>query len=154
MSANELLVVYGWVYQRIVGDTDPGGMVDLFAARGLDVTDHVWEYRGPEDVTHPIIAYRRTDLARDVRGIGGTRVYSIIRTLITVVDQGQDWQHEDILNRIGALFDFAVNLPVAEPPGYIHACERVEPFDAPEDSPAGVQYRHIGGVFDIAAQGT
>lgn len=137
---NEIPMVSGWIYSRIV--TDP-------TLVSLGVTDQrVWEYVAPDtDGFH--IVYQRQE-AGDVRGLGSVRLFTRLRYLIRVVDRGADWSHEAIANRIDALFDAVGPISVADPPGVIEASVRVEPFDQPE-TVGGVQYRHLGGIYEIAA---
>lgn len=145
--SDELLVAYAWTYQRIVNDPT---MQVMFTNRGLDITNQVWEFKAPEGVQPPFIVYQRIG-GGDVRALGGARVYSMVRELIRVVDVGQDWGHDDIVGRLNQLFGLVINVAVSDPPGYIEACSRAEPFDQPEDV-GGVQWRHLGGIFEIAAQ--
>ncbi len=146
---NEVLIAYAFVYNRLVGDTAIGAS---FTARGLTAADHVWEYRAPEGTGNPVIAFQRIG-GGDVNTVAGYRIYSVVRTLIRVYDYGEDWSHEDIAHRLDALFSEGDNVPVTDPAGLILFTRRVEPWDQPEDI-GGVQYRGIGGVFDIAAQAT
>jgi hypothetical protein len=151
----ELLVAQAWVYGRLVTDE---GIIDSFAAREHPIEhrpmvpdEQVWEYRAPEAVFPPFITYRREGPGIDVTTIGGDRIYTRIPYLITVTGVGEDWNHDDIYASIERLFGLAVNIPVADPPGYIEACVRREPFDQYADV-NGVHYRHLGGIYEIAVQ--
>lgn len=145
--SNEVPMISAWVYGRIVGDSV---LQAGFTARSLNIVNQVWEYRAPEGVQTPWIIYQRQS-GGDVTSLEGVRIYARGNYLIRVVGTGEDWDHEDIANRLDVLFGRVVNQVVTTPPGVILACVRTEAFDLPEDV-GGVQYRHLGGLYGIAAQ--
>ncbi len=140
--ANEIPLVSSWIYARIVTDAT---MITL------GVTDEkVWEYAAPEGMSGWFISYQKME-AGDVRGLGNTRFMTRLRYLIRVVDRGADWDHEAVANRIDQLFDGNVSVErVTDPLGWIESSSRIEPYDLPETI-SGVQYRHLGGIYEIAA---
>jgi len=151
----ELLVAQAWIYSRLTGDPST---IAAFAERENPATEapmtpdeQVWEYRAPEAVAPPFITYRREAPGLDVTGLGGNRIYTRIPYLITVTGVGENWDHDDLYACIERLFGLAVNIPVAEPEGYIEACVRREVFDQYADA-AGLHYRHLGGIYEIAVQ--
>ncbi len=143
---NEIPMVSGWIYSRLVNDAD---LMTLATAQDLSLPDRVWEYNAPESTIGWYVRYQRVE-AGDVRGLGSHRFMTRLRYLIVVVDRGADWDHEAIANRIDALFGGVGPLEVADPPGWIESSVRIEPFDLPE-TVGGVQYRHLGGIYEIAA---
>jgi hypothetical protein len=143
---NEIPMVSGWIYSRLAEDA---ALQALAASQGMSLPDRIWEYHAPESLTGWYIRYQRME-AGDVRGLGNHRFMTRLRYLIVVVDRGADWDHEAIANRIDTLFGGVGPLPVADPPGWIESSARIEPFDMPE-TVGGVQYRHLGGIYEIAA---
>ena len=138
-------MVSGWVYARLVNDPQ---LQAIATAQGVELPNKVWEYAAPEGATGWQIIYQRIQ-ASDVAGIN-VRLMAVLRYLIRVVDRGKDWDHETVANRIDALFDHVGPFPVADPPGTIEGAVRMEPFDQPETI-GGVEYRHLGGIYQIAA---
>lgn len=142
--ANEVPMVSGWIYSTIVTDAT---MVALGAT-----DERVWEYKAPDDVTGWYIAYQQVEPVGDVRGLGNTRLYTKLRYLIRVVDRGADWMHGPVADRVDQLFDGnAEVVRITEPVlGWIEGSTRISPFDQSE-TVGGVEYRHVGGIYEIAA---
>jgi hypothetical protein len=142
--ANEVPMVSGWLYATMLNDA---------TLVGLGVTDDkVWEYKAPDDVNGWYIAYQQIEAAGDVRGLGNTRLFTKLRYLIRVVDRGADWGHGPVANRIDQLFDGNAEVVRITQPvlGWIEGSTRISPFDQSE-TVSGVEYRHVGGIYEIAA---
>lgn len=131
----ETITVERWLYQVLTGDTELTNLVG----------DRIYSTIAPLDAAFPYVVYQ-TQAGSDVQGVGTARIMSDLSMVVKGVDQGQSFVNlEAIANRIDAV------LHGAQGSGGVLGCVRVQPLAYVEivDS---IQYRHLGGIYQIYAQ--
>lgn len=142
---DSLAIVAKWLYETLHNDSAlhaaaTGGIHDTLAG---DATPPfvVYEVQEPEDV-HVVGALRHSvNCTALVRAIGQTTSYAALDTAA---------------GRIYALLDRVTNADVYDTQGALTgrlSCFRSAPYlDAFYDESTGQQYRHVGGMYQIAVQ--
>lgn len=140
-GGDETIVVEAWIKAR------------LLAASGVtSITNRVFIEEAPADTQYPFIIITNQS-AQDVRGVGTARVMTDTLYVVKAVYQGADFsQGRTLAKEIDNALTAAGSEAVAGG-GTMLACVREEPFRLAEND-AGKQYRHIGGIYRIHAQGS
>jgi len=133
----EYLVAAEWLYGTLHGDTPL-----------MDVVTDVVEHPGPQDAVYPICTFALHS-ATDVAEVAEHRIWAQLLMLVTVI--GQTTSTLDLKAaaiRIDALLH-RTSGSVSD--GQVISSVRREEFYAP-DQYEGIQYRRIGGMYELLVQ--
>lgn len=123
----------------------------------VTVTGHVGTRvrldQGNDDDLYPFIVYQLQS-GLDLRVVGPDRVWVDTLYVVKAVAQCDDF---GTLAPVAAALDDALTSTtggtVADPSGQVFCCVREEPFRLTEVS-NGQQFRHLGGIYRLYAQGS
>lgn len=137
--APETVVVERWLYGLLSGDT----------ALAAAVSARIYGYVAPLGTAFPLVIFQ-TQGGLDVRGVGPTRIMSDLTVVVKAIDRAEGFGTlATIAARIDALLQGASGAATG---GLVISCVREQPFSLVEVID-GAQYRHLGGIYRIAAQG-
>lgn len=143
---DELSLAAKWLTTKLTGDTA------LMAA----ATGGVWDTLAG-DADPPFVVFEIQSPA-DVLVVGSQRLLVNLEALVRVIDQGDSYDDLDTAaTRIYALLDRVESEPVYASDGVTVAadvsCFRTEAYlDAYQDEVTKQQYRHKGGLYQIAVR--
>lgn len=105
----------------------------------------------PKDAVLPVIVYQCQDQPRDVRGVGTFTVMVDTLYLVKVISKGVDnATNADVAKVIHTAMTSSNGSSVGD--GAVLTSVRERAFKLAEFE-SGVQYRHLGGIYRIQAQG-
>jgi hypothetical protein len=136
----EITTVNAWLYSVLSGDP---------ALQGL-IGNRIYEQPAPEEAEYPMIVFQAQAPA-DVNSLQGYRVMSGGVWLVRAVGECTSYEPlREIADRIDALLHKASG----EAPGMgtVLSCVREAPF-AMVETDNERQYRHLGGLYRVLAQG-
>ena len=129
-----------WLYTTLSGDPT------LAAA----VTGGFYSYVAPDAATVPYVVFKFME-GEDELGMGGTRLFSRILYAVVAVDTGESFADLDVIaDQIDTLLH-AVQGATPDS-GLIVDCIRVRPYATVEVVEGGLQYRQLGGIYQIRIQ--
>ena len=122
----------------------------LVAAVSGRIHGHAAPQADDGEPDYPFVLVTQNAVPGDVGAIGGILIWSVLEYVVRVVDRTNSWDGLVVpASEIdAALDDTAGNVDG----GVVHACTRLRPFLLPEVR-AGVQYRHLGGVYRLLVKG-
>lgn len=127
-----------WLYTTLAADTA------LTALVGTRIYSHV----APNEATFPLVVFG-LQTAEDVMGVGPARIMAQAVYVVRVIGQtGSFGALKAAADRLDAVLHGASG---SAGDGVVLACVRTQPFEMVETI-AGVQYRHLGGLFRLWAQ--
>lgn len=136
----EIVFVNQWLYTLLSGDATMTSLVG----------NRIYDSIAPVGVAFPLVLFNFQG-GSDVSVVGGVRVMnSGLYQVKAVVQSGSNASALPIANRIDALLHRATG---SAPGGLILASVREQPIAYPEVSKEGIQYRHLGGLYRVIAQG-
>ena len=141
---DELTIIAKWLYATLHGDT----VLHAAATGGF--------YDGqPADAVPPYVLWEVQGTS-DVLGVGAVRLMTTSDYLVRFVAQTKSYNDlTTAADRIEALLDRVTNADVSSGGvvvGHI-SCYRTQPWrDAYKDESTGLQYRELGGIYQIAVQ--
>lgn len=139
--ANETLSIDRWIYTTITGD----------ATMLAGVSTRVYSERAPQNPTSPYVVYTYFPMP-DTNTLDGRRVLVKAQYLIRVVKQTADFADiEALADRLDYLFNAARN--GSNGTVSVYASYREAPYRLAEDD-YGVEYRQLGGIYNIIARDT
>ena len=135
---SETVAIDTWLYTVLHGDAT------LLAAAPGDVHADA----APRGSVFPLVIFALQD-ATDGMGVNGTRILTRATYIVKVVGQATGYKALDTAaSRVDTLLHRASGSVVG---GTIYSCVRTEPFQYREDLD-GVEYRHLGGLYEIQVQ--
>lgn len=137
---SETLVAERWLTDILSNDATLTGLIN----------GRVYGYVAPDDSELPLVVFKFFDGA-DETGVGAVRLYSALQYIVEVIGEGESFVAlETIANRVDVLLHGKNNLLVDG--GNIIECIRVRPTASVEVIEGGVQYRHLGGIYQLMVQ--
>lgn len=137
---SETLVAERWLTDILSNDTTLTGLIN----------GRVYGYVAPENADLPLVIFKFFDGA-DETGVGAVRLYSALQYIVEVIGEGESFVAlETIANRVDVLLHGKNNLLVDG--GNIVECIRVRPTASVEVIEGGLQYRHLGGIYQLMVQ--
>jgi hypothetical protein len=131
----EAITAERWLYQVLTGDTELTGLVG----------DRVYGSIAPREAAFPYVIYQ-VQAGADVRGVGPARIMTDLVVVVKVVGRAQTFEGlETIANRIDGL------LQGVRGSGGVLGAVRLQPLSMVEVTDE-IQYRHLGGIYQIYAQ--
>jgi hypothetical protein len=138
MSGTEGLTVAGWLYERLSSDAQLASLVN-----------GVFDTVAPPDAVLPFVVISEVGTPTDTNALPASRVLVTGEWQVRVTVEGMSWQPASAaVQRIDALLQGAT---ASRTDGEVLGCTRVSTVKYPETS-NGRHYRHLGGVYQIAAQ--
>lgn len=141
----EQVLVELWVKDRIAT------VADRLEEIALGLSARVYSEAAPKDAEFPVIIFQCQDPPRDVRGVGTFTVMVDTLYLVKAVAQVDDYAE---LAPIASALNDALTTPTGGSigTGTVLTSVREEQFSMPEFD-EGEQWRHLGGMYRIQAQG-
>lgn len=104
----------------------------------------------PGETAFPYAFFGAPEPGEDTRGVGAVRILTNATWEIKAVDKAIGWTAvEEVADRLDALVHGAAG--AAGTDGWVLMGVRERPIDYREDA-AGVEYRHLGGLYRLWAQ--
>lgn len=136
--AVETLVAETWLAAVLSGDS----------VLNTAVGGRIYGYVAPQGTPLPFVLFQQ-QAARDVAGVGPSRIMSNLLYIVKVIGQTNSFTSlEAAANRIDAVLQAASGTNVR---GAVYACVREAPFALVESTDTG-QYRHLGGQYRLFAK--
>lgn len=138
-AGTETLICERWLFDTLSADPTlvsqvNGRMYGHLAPPEADTPFVVWTAQGP----------------RDIRGVGTVRIMTMALYVVKAVGTGRSFLDlEGIAWRIDAVLHGATG---QNPDGLVLGCVREEPVSYVEVD-GGTEYRHLGGLYRLWAQG-
>lgn len=138
-QGKEMLAAAAWLYSKLAADS----------ALTAVVSTRIYNEVAPQNATYPLVVYQMQS-AVDLPAAGGGRILTnsqwLVRAISTAPTFGGDLA--TAATRIDVVLQAAEG---SVTDGYVVACVRSRVFQMVE-SDSGVQYRHLGGFYEIAVQ--
>ena len=137
---SETLVAEQWLYNELHGD-----------ATLMALISGVYAYVAPDTATEPYVVFSYTNDGEDEQGVGGTRLYSVLRYIVRAVDTCESFVSlATIADRINTLLHG--KFEAGPSGGTIAESIRIAPYATVEVLDGGVQVRQLGGVYQLRVQ--
>jgi hypothetical protein len=134
---SETLIAERWLMSVLSNDATLTGLI----------AGRVYGYVAPDVAGLPFVVFKYLDGADEI-GIGATRLHSTLLYTVEAVIEGESFVAlETIVNRIDVLLHG--NHDVAVTGGSLVECLRQRPVATAEVIEGGVQYRHLGGIYQL-----
>ena len=135
---SELNTVATWLTGLFVGD----------ATLHAVVADRIYDTLAPSTATYPLIVFQFQG-GHDVATVSTERILVDGEWLVRAIDQAETFTDDlkTAADRINALLQGQSGSPAG---GTVYMADRRQPYQLVE-SDAGVQYRHLGGIYRILA---
>lgn len=115
------------------------------------VASRIYAYRAPEGSAFPCVVFQLQSAQADTRVIGDQRLASRFTMAIKAIGQGADFVAiQPIADRVDRLLEAASGSNVD---GVIVACIRDRPLEMLEASDPGIDYVHLGGLYNLTVVG-
>ena len=148
MTGVEGLIVSEWVMSALAADAQIGAALGLVA--GQSIGSRVWEGVAPEGTPFPHVVFTVVE-PQDIGTVPLIRVMVRVGLQVKAIGKGPSYRPLiPVVQRIDAALQGAVNRPTSQG-GMVLSCERVSAIQYPEMD-QGVEYRHLGGTFQVHAQ--
>ena len=137
---SETLTAEQWIYDVLTDDATLAALIT-----------GVYSYVAPDTATDPFVVFSYANDGEDEQGVGGVRLYSVMRYTIRAVAMCETFSS---LATIADQIDTLLHGKFAAGPsgGVIVECIRLRPFAAVEVLEGGIQYRQLGGVYQLRVQ--
>lgn len=142
----EPLIAKTWLRATLAADST---LVALIGGAG---SPRIYDAPAPESAAYPYVVYKPYTPGRDLAVIGGIRVWSELLYIVKAVHRAESYADplQTLAERIDALLHRASGAVTG---GQVIACVRVSPLELPELKNS-VNYRHLGGVYQLQVQAT
>lgn len=129
----------GWLYSVLSGDATLAGLVST----------RVYGHIAPQEAAFPLVLFALQS-SSDVQILGPNRIMTNMHYVVRGVTEGGSFGGtlKTMAERIDAVLQAASGTVAA---GQVFACVREQPF-ALVETVQGKQYRHLGGVYRLAAR--
>jgi hypothetical protein len=128
---NEIVVAEQYIY---------GKLAALVGGR-------VYSGIAPATATYPLIVFQVQSPGADVTVIGGERIWADPLFLVRAVGKSASWSS---VSATADAIDVALHNTSG---GAVVWCRRESPFSLIEVTDAGIQYRHLGGLYRLRVLG-
>lgn len=137
------------IAERFIGER-LAAQAGLVAAVSGRIHGHAAPQADDGEPDYPFVLVTQNAVPQDVGAIGGILIWAVLEYVVRVVGRTNSW---DPLVVPASEIDVALDdTGGAVSGGTVHACTRLRPFLLPEIR-AGVQYRHLGGVYRLLVKG-
>lgn len=125
------------------------GLLAADTALAALVAGRIYGYQADQGAPLPVVVFQQQS-GVDLLAPGPVRIWSNLLYLVKAIGQGTGWAGvAPIAARIDAVLHGAQG--PGPGPGQVYICYREQPFTLAETQ-AGVQYRHLGGVYRLFVQ--
>lgn len=137
---SETLVAERWLTDILSNDATLAGLIN----------GRVYGYVAPNDAGLPFVVFKYFEGADEI-GVGAVRLCSVLQYIVEVIGEGESFVAlETIANQVDVLLHGRNNVLVDG--GNIVECIRMRPTASVEVIEGGVQYRHLGGIYQMIVQ--
>lgn len=145
--ADVSVAIQEWAVSALTGSQE---LADALAVPLNQVANSVWDSPPSADVTDHFILLQVTE-PRDIGGVGMTEVMATGLLTAKVVGRAESYDPlSPIASAIHSALHGKANVPLAGG-GTMLSSRRVRAIAYPE-SAQGVEYRHLGGLYEVSAQ--
>ena len=137
----ETIAAARWIYSLLAADSTLQSLV----------VNRIYAYRAPQGGAFPAIVFQVQSAQADTRVVGDQRLASRFTMVVKAIGQGADFiAVQPIAERVDQLLEAASGSNVD---GVIVACVRDRPLEMLETSDPGIDYVHLGGLYNLTVVG-